>query len=889
MNSDPREEVDEELRFHIEQRTRDYIARGMTPDAAREAAAQRFGDSARVREACTSVLAAARAAEKRRAAVKVSRLDVKLGLRMFAKYPGLSLVAVGGMAIAIAFGAGYYSLVGAFLDASVPLEGGDRVVMIRNQFISGPDAPSQSESGDVGPAAFDVVQWRGEVKSLTELSAFRDDKRNLITEDGHARLVRVAEITASGLRLTRVAPLLGRTLLEDDERAGALPVIVIGYEQWQRQFAGDARILGRTVRLGDTPHTIVGVMPEGFAFPISHGCWVPLRLTTLDADPGAGPPLIVFARIADGYALSQARAELAAIGQRMAAAFPQSHGAIRTEVIAYAQAFLGIDTPGMQLGLRSLQFGAALLLLVVAVNVGVLVYARTATRFGEIAVRTALGASRGRVIMQLFVEALVLSSAAAALGLTLLAIALGQFRAYLKHWPDRPDWWPYWLEPSLSAEVIVYVGALAVVAAVVIGVLPALKATGKRVQAGLQQFSSRAAPTQLGRAWTALIVLQVTIAVAALPGAIYKAGGLLRMGTLTPAPATNGLLKGTLHTAREAGEPEGQFADRMTTLMQRLQQQPEISAVTFAEAIPGTEGRATIEPEDDPAVIRSHANLVATNLFDVFGVRVLAGRGFTSADVHPSSASVIVDQAFADRLVPGGSVIGRRIRFSSPDGASQQNPWMEIVGVVPVFSSTVTPSGSFGPPLPSLYKAAAPGRSLPVTLIAQVRNSDPTRYGQKLQELAAAVDPAMEVEFVAGVVEQWEREAKGMRMIALIVVLINASVLLLSAAGIHAMMSFTVTRRRREIGIRVALGADGRRVLMGIFGRASAQIGAGVVVGLTVAGILESTTPGGNVGGTALFLFPAVGALMFTVGLLAAAGPARRGLTIEPTEALRTE
>ena len=886
MNED--QEVDEELRFHLEQRTRDYIARGMSPQAAGEAAAQRFGDTAQVREACTSVLLAERAAEQRRAFVKVSWLDLKLGLRMFAKYPGLSLVAVGGMAIAIAFGAGYFSLVAAFLDSSVPIEGGDRVVMIRNRYVSGPDTALQERIGDVGPVAFDFVQWQDEVKSLAELSAFRDDKRNLITEDGRTQLVRVAAITESGLRLTRVPPLLGRALLEEDERPGAPPVVVISHEQWQRQFNRDARILGRTVRLGDTPHTIVGVMPEGFAFPIRHESWVPLRLAELDPNPGAGPPLHVFGRIADGYSLSQARAELTAIGERMAVAFPQSHGPIRPEVIAYAQAFLGIEAPGMELGLRSLQFGAALLLLVVAVNVAVLVYARTATRFGEIAVRTALGASRGRVITQLFVEALVLSTAAAALGLTLLVIAFGQFRNYLKHWPDRPDWWPYWLEPGVSVEVILYVGVLAVVAAGVIGVLPALKATGKRVQAGLQQFSSRGAAMQLGRTWTALIVVQVAIAVAALPGAIYKANGLLRMGTVPPAAAAARLLKGTLHMPRELGMSETQFADRTTTLIQRLQEQPEISAVTFAEAIPGAEGAAMVEPESPSVLIRSHVNLVATNLFDVFGVRVLAGRGFTAADAHPSSASVIVDEAFADRLAPGGNVVGRRIRFPSPNGASDPNPWMEIVGVVPVFSSIVT-AGSLGPASPSLYKAAAPGRSHPVTLIVQVRNGDPTRYGQKLQETAVSVDPTMEVEFVGGVVEQWEREQKGMWMIAFIVVAINASVLLLSAAGIHAMMSFTVARRWREIGIRVALGADARRVLMGIFGRASAQIGAGVVVGLTAAGILEWGLPGGIVGGNALILFPTVAAVMFAAGLLAAAGPARRGLAIEPTEALRTE
>ena len=290
MSQDPKQEVDEELRFHLEQRTRDYIARGMSPEAAREAAAQRFGDTARVTEACTSVLQAERAAEKRRASVRVSWLDVKLGLRMLAKYPGLSFVAVCGMAIGVAFGAGYFALVGSFLDSRVPIEGGDRVVMIRNRYVAGPGAAGTDTIADAGPQAFDFRHWHDRVKSVTELSAFRDEKRNLITEDGHVQLVRVAAITASGLRLTRVQPFLGRGLLDQDERPGAPPVVVIGYQQWQRQFSADTNILGRTVRLGDTPHAIVGVMPEGFAFPILHGCWVPLRLAELDATPGAGPP-----------------------------------------------------------------------------------------------------------------------------------------------------------------------------------------------------------------------------------------------------------------------------------------------------------------------------------------------------------------------------------------------------------------------------------------------------------------------------------------------------------------------------------------------------------------------------------------------------------------------
>jgi predicted permease len=900
---DPQQEVDEELKFHLEQRMRDYIARGMSPEAAREAAAQRFGDTARVREACTSALMAERAAEERRTFAKVSWLDVKLGLRMFAKYPGLSLVAVGGMAIAIAIGAGYFSIVGTFLDSTVPIEGGDRIVVIKNRQVFGTDAVRTGRLGEPGAAPHDFVQWRDHVKSVTELSAFRDDKRNLITNDGRTQLVRVATITASGLQLTRVPALLGRTLLAEDERPDAPAVVLIAYELWQRQFNGDAGILGRTLRLDDTVHTIAGVMPEGFAFPILHRAWVPLRFTGADANPGAGLSLHVFGRIADGFSISEARAELAAVGERMASAFPQTHRTLRPQVMPYTQAFVAMEGPEMELAERGIQLGAGLLLLIVAVNVAILVYARTATRFGEIAVRTALGATRGRVITQLFVEALVLSVAAAALGLTLLFIAFGKLRDYQKNSPDPPDSMPYWIEPALSPGVIVYVGVLTVLAAIVIGVLPALKATGKRVQEGLQQFSSRSAAMQLGRTWTALIIVQVALAVAALPVAIYNAAGALRVGRLQPAAAAEQLLRGQLQTSRELERPsDARYTDRMTALVKRLEEEPEISAVTFADRFPGgAEWRPAIEAErdagpragggsQDPVVlIRSRVNLVAPNLFDVFDVGVVAGRGFVPTDARATTTAAIVDQAFADRLAPGANVIGRRVRFPTPHGASEPNPWMEIVGVVPVFSNKFTAPGYFGSPTPSLYIPGGPGRTHPATLIVRVRSGDPTRHFQKLQEITASIDPTMRLEELASVAEQWHHDTRAYWMAALGIAAVTASVLLLSAAGIYAMMSFTVARRWREIGIRVALGADARRVLMGIFGRASAQIGAGVAAGLAIAGILEFATPGGNLGGKGLVLFPIVVAVMFAVGLLAAAGPARRGLAVQPTEALRNE
>ena len=882
VRPDPREELNEELRFHLEQRTRDYVDRGMSPESAREAAVQRFGDTARVRDVCAPMLAADRAADARRRLWRVSWLDVKLGIRMFVKYPGLSLVSVTGMAVAIAIGAGYFTVLGTWLDAELPLPEGDRIVSIRNRPVGGFSLDDASGA--------DFLQWRDEVRSIRDLAAFREQGRNL-TNDGTTDVVQVAVMSAAGFRAARVAPLLGRPLVDADERPGAQPVVVIGYEEWQRRFDGDARILDRTLRLDDTVHAIVGVMPQDFRFPVDNRYWVPLHAT-----PEIGyDQLRVFGRLADGVSLTEARAEASAIGDRMATASPQTHGKRRPTVMPYPLAFIGIQ-PEMELFIRTLQFGVGMLLLIVAVNVAILVYARTATRMGEIAVRTALGASRARVVSQLFVEALVPSVASACTGLLILHVALGMLRTAIAQDRDGAGRIAFLVDFRLSLSVILYVTLLAVLAAVIAGVLPALKATGARVQRGLQQFSARGAGVQLGPTWTALIVLQVAVAVAVLPAALYNGVGFFRIAAQRPIAAAHGLVRATLALSREgrALDLEKRMPDFTIALKQRLEADPEIAAVTFADRFPGQEGYATFEIEPaggTPAAASFSArpNAVAVDLFEVFEVPVIAGRAFSASDVRPDASPVIVDDTFVQRI--GGNVVGRRVRYAgSRDGENPPSQWFDIVGVVPAFSGHFSAPGgpSFQGPLPRVIHPAQPGRQSS-TMVIRLTGSASPRLPAKLREIAATVDPGLRVERVEGVVEGWNNDQRLMRLMATAIIVVMTSVLLLSAAGIYAMMSFTVARRRREIGIRAALGADARRILAGIFGRAAAQLAAGVAVGLTVAAALDWLTGGSFTGGTTLVLLPSVVGVMGVVGILAALAPARRGLAVQPVEALRDE
>jgi putative ABC transport system permease protein len=863
----------------------------LNPESARRAALERFGDPARVRDTCAPLLAADRASERRRTLWRVSWLDVKLGIRMFLKYPGLSLVSVLGMAVAIAIGAGYFTVLGTWLDSSLPLPEGERIVSIRKVGGGGTDNASGAE----------FLQWRDELKTVRDLGTFRDQRRNLAAE-GRIDVVEVAAMTASGFRVARVAPVMGRVLTDEDDRPGASPVVVIGFEEWQRRFAGDPRILERTLRLDDTVYTIVGVMPQGFGFPINYKYWVPLYVS-----PDIGNDrLFVFGRLADGFSMKEARAEVTAVGDRMAAALPEGRSERRPRVIGYTHAFIGIQGPEMELAMRAFQFGLSVLLLIVAINVAVLVYARTATRLGEIAVRTALGASRARVVLQLFVEALVPSLIAAVVGLAIAWVGIGRLLDAVGSEGDGASRLLVLMDFSLTPAVILYVTGLALLAAVIAGVIPALKATGKRVQAGLQYFGTRANGAQLGPMWTAMIVVQVAVAVALLPLALYAGAQFFNLAAKRPAVGANGLVRASIGFSREgrADGVDNQLPELTTALTQRLTADPEIAAITFTDSFPGQEGFASFEVEDATTataamatakgpIVGGRPSEVAPNFFDVFEIPVVAGRGFSEADVRPQPTVVIVDDTFVQKV--GGNVIGRRIRYSaSYEGDATNSPWYEIVGVVPAFSRDFTAPNGPSPqgPSPRIFHPGHPGRpgtGRMSTMILRLSGSPSPQLTPRLRQMAATVHPGLRLETVEGVVETWDNSQKFLRLMATAIIVVMSSVLLLSAAGIYAMMSFTVARRRREIGIRAALGADARHILAGIFRRAATQLAAGVALGIAVAATLDWLADGAFAGGNTLALVPNVVAVMVLVGLIAAVAPARRGLAVQPTEALRDE
>jgi predicted permease len=844
-----------------------------------------------------------------------SAVDLRLAVRMLAKYPVLSGVSVIGMAVAIAIGASVFGFVAAVLDPTLPLEGGDRIVAVQTNRA---DVP-----GDIDRQVLhDFVAWRAELTRVRDLGAFRLDDRDLIIANQVTGVIPVAEMSASGFRVGHARPVLGRPLVEDDERADRPPVLAIGQREWQRYFASDPNIIGRTVRLGETAYTVVGVMADDFRFPYYHGFWVPFRLDASKYEPGGGPSIQVFGRLADDATREQAQAQIAMIGRRMATTYSRTHEHRRPTILPFARSagLTAIDADDAW-QLYMIQLFASLLLAVVAANVAALVYARTATRAAEIAVRTALGASRARVIAQLFIEALVLTAAAAAVGLSLAGFAL---RFVADRLMEGSHGFPFWFDLGLSPALIAYVGVLALLGGTVVGVLPALKATGRRSYSSLQQLAARGAGMRLGPTWTALIVAQVAISVAILPASIHHASALLQAGVRDPGYPATEFLRARIALDREEAPTradsaayktrfDARFANGVDALLQRIVSEPGVSASVVSN-YPGKEpnrrfeiegggaiGSTAADSSGEKTVVHATVTSASVGLFDMLDAPIVAGRGFGDADAVKASTAVIVDTAFAARI-GRGNILGRRIRQATAGGdEGSRTPWLEIVGVVADPPSTsVDPDDRF---LPNVYSAATPSglrsdgaQATSIQLRIRVRSGLTPAFTRRLRDVMAAIDPGFQLRDLRTDETVLSSEVRTLRIGALALAGATLSVLLLSAAGIYAMLSFTVAQQRREIGIRVALGANPRRIMGSVFARASAQLGAGVAVGLILALAFESFTEGMVMGGPnvdgaglrgPIVLLPMVAAIAMGVGLLAALGPARRGLAVQPMEALR--
>ncbi|HEX8358553.1 MAG TPA: ABC transporter permease, partial [Longimicrobium sp.] len=564
-------------------------------------------------------------------------LDFKLGGRMLVKYPGLTLV--GGLAMAFGIWAGTiaFVIVGQILYPTLPLPGGERVVRIHTWDASANELEQRTLS--------DFLAWRGALRSVTDLGASRDVSLNLIVGRDVGPPVRAAEVTASAFRVASGPPLLGRTLVPADERPGAPPVVVIGHDVWRKRFAGDPGVVGSTVRLGGAYATVVGVMPEGFGFPFAHELWTPLRPDALAPAPRQGPGVAIFGRLAPGATLEAAQAELAAFGRRAAAASPRTHRHLQPHVRPYASDFPENDL----LAGFSVNLAAVTLLVLICSNVALLLFARAASRERELVVRSALGASRGRIVAQLFAEALVLGAVAAVVGLAAAHLALRRWGVEFLEINLGPL--PFWLDLGVSRAAVLYAVGLTLLGAAVAGVVPARRITrglGARLKQGTGGGGVR-----FGGVWTAVIVTQVAFTVAFPVTLFFQQQEAMRIRSHDVGFSTAEYLGMQLDTdAADSAAHAARLAPALERLRQRVAAEPGVRGVAFADRLPRDSYSDRLMELDAPAgdaarVVASTAS-IDPSYFDVLEAPILAGRAFTPADLAPAARVVIVDQGFVD-------------------------------------------------------------------------------------------------------------------------------------------------------------------------------------------------------------------------------------------------
>lgn len=880
-------EMREEFAHHIAMRAEHLEREGIAPDEAIRQAHREFGHVETHRRQ-------ARAARGLRFfdQIRFSWIDVRLGIRMLMKYPGLTLVSLFALGVGIPVGMAPMHLADA-VDAPLPEDTENRIRALRLW--------NPVDTNVIEPTMVDFELWREELSSFDRLAAFQRAYLPVISDDGRTSSVIGAFVTASTFEILGVAPHMGRTFSLDDQASEATDVVLIGFELWSTRFGSDPGILGREIRIGDRLHTVVGVMPEGFLFPANDQVWLPLR-ENVAGNSTRAMHVQILGRLAEGVSTTAAQAEIETVQLPVVEEVGEIRSVLRPEVVSFSMLFLALPRGGMDSlpEFPFLQFLAVLLLLIACGNVAMLIFARTATRFRELAVRSALGASRIRIVSQVFVETMVLALVAAAAGVFAVDAIFGNVE--LERWLGIP-YIPYWFTLDVTGRALFRGLLLAILSAAVAGVLPALWITGRDIHKSVRQSDAARSGIRFGGMTGALIVMDIAVAVVVVSFAV----SITRQLTDIPSAMEVAGVPAQEYLAVEVGlptqitsydDPEGEerlrerAAATQSRLVEQLKAEPGVRAVAVASALPRmdhTSRLVEVEGAEQSDVGGRYVRTarVDVDYFEELNQPILQGRGFDRADLQSDAPGVIVNAIFVERLLGGDDPIGRRIRFVNRR-EGQEGTWHPIIGTVGHLGVSIVDRE--GPP--AVYSVAAPGEIVPLRLGIHV-SGPPENLIPRVRELVAETDPNAILEPPVALSEVYQAEwYLAMAVIVGLVVLVGVLVAL-AASGIYAIVSFSVAERTREIGVRAALGAPRRSLIGTILRRSLLQIAIGAILGMVLSARIVFELSRGTETGTPIIAF--LTALGLAVGIVSAVGlfscvvPARRILRIEANEALRTE
>ncbi len=802
--------------------------------------------------------------------------DVRYGARMLLKSPGFTAVAVLALALGIGANTAIFSVVNSVLLRSLPYSDPDRLVVIWET------NPNLSEGlrlrNEASPANF--LDWKAQNTVFEDLGAYNWNTFNLTGGDQPEQLTG-NPVTAGIFSTLGVKPLYGRVITPDDDREGAPPVVVLSHRLWQRRFGARAEVVGEQIALNNQSYTVVGVMPPEFEFPVAMSeLWVPMAFTKAAAERRQAHFLYTRARLKPGVTLAQAQAEMDTIAARLRQQYPDTNTDRGIRLVTLHEETVAQLRPALLV-----LMGAVLLVLLIAcANVANLMLARATARHKEIAIRTALGASRWRVARQLLTESVLLALAGGLLGLLLALWGVDLLKSGV---PENMTYMHGWNQIGLDARVLAFTLGVSLLTGIIFGLAPALQASKTDLHEGLKEGDRGSTGTR-NRVRGLLVAFEMAISLVLLVGAGLMMRSVVKLLEVRPGFDPHNVLSVSLSLPRARYDNAQKVSDFVAQLQERVAAQPGVRSVGAVDLLPmaGSGQTTTFVVEGKPAPARGsepEANYrVATpTYFSTLGIPVQKGRAFTAHDKADAPPVALINETMAREFFPGEDPIGRRLL--DPDG---QNPPTEIVGIV----GDVKHWGLDDKPESFLYLPHAQVGGRFITLVART-DGDPAAMASAVRREVLALDKDQPV-FDVKTMEQRIATTSAPRRLPMYLLGVMASVaLVLAAVGIYGVVAYSVTQRTHEIGIRMALGAQRRDILSLVVRQGMLMATVGVGVGLVASYFLMKVMSGMlyGVSATDPVTFSGVALLLATVALLACLIPARRATRVDPMVALRYE
>ncbi len=806
------------------------------------------------------------------------RQDLRYAIRNLCKHRGYTTVVVLTLALAIGGSTAVFSVVNAVLIRPLPFKSPERLVMVWNRY-----GKMKESRAHVSPP--DFLDRKRESRMLENMAAIELTSLNLIGR-GEPERIRAARVSASLFSVLGVTPLRGRQFLDEEDRPGKNSVVIVSHDLWKRRFDSEPQLIGRHLNLSGNQYEVIGVMPESFWFPNPDiDLWIPIAFTTEQlADTFRGNEYIsMIARIKPGFSVSQVRAEMNTIAARVIDRVPDRTDFLRNAgwgaiVIPFRESITGEVKPALLVLMGAVSF----LLLIGCANVANLILARTGGREKEIAIRAALGADRKSLVRLLFVEALVLAIAGGSIGLLLAYWTTVALPAI------APESLPRVSEIAIDRTVLGFSLIVSVLSGLLIGIVPALRVSLFRPLEHLKLEGTSTAPKSIHRSRDVLVIAEIALALVLATGAALLIKSFQRLTSVDPGFQTENRLTFTLSLPSAQYTEPHRIAGFYRDLMHGMEALPGVRAAGANASLPiaGENWTASFfiegrQPPPGEPVPSFEYRMITPNYFRAMGIPFRNGRDFSDRDIDTSTRVAIIDQGLADRYWPNQNPIGRRIGFSN---SSDKIKWREVIGVV----GTVKNSGLEEEAGAQIY---FPHSQIPESVMSIVLDTtaDPAAMSGLIRDRVKSLDPNLPVYQLTTFDRILSGSIAQPRFNMLLFVLFAATALALAAVGIYGVLSYTVTQRRKEIGIRMALGARPDNVLLMIVRQSMLIAFAGMLTGIAasfalsryLSALLFRMQPVDPV------IYGATAGFAMFIALLASFIPAKRAAGLDPLLSLR--